>query len=204
MATPTPAAWNERFAVADYVFGREPSQFVRNVEPLLARGSRVLCVADGEGRNSVWLARQGHIVTANDAAPNALAKARTLAAEAGVTVTFEQADLTTWTWPQHAFDAVVAVFIQFARSPAREAIFAGLQRCVVPGGLILLHGYTPKQLDYKTGGPPCAENMYTSDILHHAFASCRIEQLAEYEADLAEGSGHSGRSALIDLIARAP
>lgn len=196
--------WNQRYAVSDYVFGREPSQFVVKVEPLLAPGSRVLCVADGEGRNSVFLARQGHTVTANDYAPHALAKARTLAAEAGVRVAYEQADVASWVWPRQAYDAVFAVFIQFVGPDQRDAIFAGLKQAVVPGGLVLLHGYTPKQLRFNTGGPSCVDNLYTSEMLRRAFSDCAIKRLEVYEAELNEGSGHSGRSALIDLVARTP
>lgn len=194
--------WNTRFEGGEYLFGRAASQFVERMEPTLARGSRVLCIADGEGRNSVYLARQGHQVDANDFAPNAIAKARRLAAEAGVTVVFDQVDLAAWSWPQAAYDAVFAVFVQFAQPPLRDAMFAGMKRAVVPGGRIFLHGYTPKQLEYGTGGPPDVERLYTEDLLRTSFADCEIERLVSYEAELQEGVGHSGMSALIDLVAR--
>jgi SAM-dependent methyltransferase len=194
--------WNTRFEGGEYLFGRTASQFVERMEPTLVRGSRVLCIADGEGRNSVYLAGRGHQVDANDFAPNAIAKARLLAAEAGVTVVFDQVDLAAWSWPQAAYDAVFAVFVQFAQPPLRDAMFAGMKRAVVPGGRIFLHGYTPKQLEYGTGGPPDVERLYTEDMLRSAFADCEIEQLVSYEAELQEGAGHSGMSALIDLVAR--
>jgi cyclopropane fatty-acyl-phospholipid synthase-like methyltransferase len=194
--------WNARYDTRDYLFGRAASQFVVRMEPKLARASRVLCIADGEGRNSVYLASQGHAVDANDFSANAMAKAKLLAAEAGVAVSFEQVDLAAWNWPEHKYDAVFAVFFQFAAPAFRDGIFAGLKRCVIPGGRIYLHGYTPKQLEYKTGGPPDAERLYTEELLKASFADCDIELLASYEAELQEGSGHSGRSALIDLIAR--
>lgn len=197
-----PMDWNARFAVADFVFGREPSQFVRRMEPLLTRQSRLLCVADGEGRNSVYLAQRGHRVDANDASPNALSKAARLAAEAGVSVAFERVDLSTWDWPIERYDAVFAVFIQFAQPPLRDEIFAGVKGSVAPGGRVFLHGYTPKQLDYKTGGPPDVRQLYTEEMLRRAFADCDIDVLTVYEADLDEGEGHKGRSALIDLVAR--
>jgi cyclopropane fatty-acyl-phospholipid synthase-like methyltransferase len=194
--------WNARFSSPDYVFGKVASQFVVRMEPKLARGSKVLCIADGEGRNSVYLAQSGHQVDANDFASNAIEKAKLLAAEAGVTVSFAQADLSAWDWPKHKYDAVFAVFFQFAEPAFRDRIFAGLKQVVVPGGRIFLHGYTPKQLEYKTGGPPDAERLYTEDLLRASFADCDIETLVAYEAELDEGPGHSGRSALIDLIAR--
>jgi len=194
--------WNTRFAVDDYVFGRTASQFVVRMEPKLARKSRVLCVADGEGRNSVYLAQRGHDVSANDFSANAIAKAKKLAMEAGVVISHARVDLETWEWPKQAYDAAFAVFFQFAQPAARDRIFTELKRTVVPGGRIFLHGYTLKQLEYRTGGPPDAERLYTEDLLKDAFADCTIEVLASYEAELQEGAGHSGRSALVDLVAR--
>ena len=171
-------------------------------EPSLKRGSKLLCIADGEGRNSVYLATKGHQVDANDYAPNAIAKAEKLARNTAAQVRFAQADLANWAWPEHKYDAVFAVFFQFAWPPLRDSIFAGLKRCVVPDGRIFLHGYTPKQLDYKTGGPPEADRLYTEDLLRTAFADCEIAELTSYEAELDEGPGHKGRSALVDLVAR--
>ncbi len=194
--------WNARFAEPGFVFGKVASQFVQRHEPMLARGSRILCIADGEGRNSVYLAQHGHHVDANDFAPNAIAKAKALAADASVIVSFAQADLSNWEWPKHEFDAVFAVFFQFAEPVFRDRIFAGLKQAVAPGGRIFLHGYTPKQLDYKTGGPPDAARLYTEDLLRTSFADCDIEKLVAYEAELDEGPGHKGQSALIDMVAR--
>ena len=194
--------WNARYDTPDYLFGRVASQFVVRMEPKLARKSKLLCTADGEGRNSVYLASKGHAVDATDFWADAIAKARPLASEAGVAVKFDQVDRSTWDWPEHKFDAVFAVFFQFAFPPFRDQIFAGLKRAVVPGGRIYLHGYTPKQLEYKTGGPPDAERLYTEELLKASFADCEIETLVSYEAELQEGVGHSGMSALIDLVVR--
>jgi hypothetical protein len=113
-----------------------------------------------------------------------------------------EADLAAWPWPIAAFDVVVAIFIQFAPPPVRAKIFAGMQAALKPGGLLILEGYRPKQLEYGTGGPPQAENMYTRALLESAFAGLEILHLAEYDAEIAEGSGHKGMSALIDLVAK--
>jgi len=99
---------------------------------------------------------------------------------------------------------VVAVFIQFSNPEERQRIFAGLAQALKPGGRLLLHGYTPKQLEYRTGGPSAVENLYTPELLRQAFAGLEIEELREYEAELNEGLAHRGRSALIDLVARKP
>ena len=195
--------WDERFAQEGYFFGTEPADFLRREAHRLPAGASILCVAEGEGRNAVWLAERGHRVTAFDSSPVGVEKARRLAAERGVEPELHVGDVETWDWSRR-FDAVAAIFIQFAPPEMRSRIFAGLRRGVAPGGLLLLHGYTPRQVEYGTGGPPHAENMYTRDLLAAAFAGFDILSLREYEADIAEGRGHAGRSALIDLIARKP
>lgn len=197
-----PQFWTERYATEEFIFGRAPSQFVVRTAPLLAPGSEILCIADGEGRNSVHLASLGHRVTANDFAANAVEKAKALAAQAGVAVMFSVVDLETFAWPEAAFDAVYGVFFQFAPPPFRDQIFAGLKRAVRPGGLVLVHGYTPKQLEYGTGGPPCLDQLYTVDVLRDRFGDLDLIELRDYDMDLDEGSRHKGRSALVDLVAR--
>lgn len=194
--------WDDRFAAPGYRFGTAPNRFLEAQKHRLRKGQRALAVADGEGRNGVWLARQGLDVTSVDISPVGQAKARALAQEAGVAMEVIEADLASWPWPAAAYDVVVAIFIQFAPPPVRAGIFAGMQRALKPGGLLILEGYRPKQLDYGTGGPPQAENMYTRALLETAFAGMEILHLAEYDADIAEGSGHKGMSALIDLVAK--
>ena len=196
------ATWNQRFAGADHLFGTEPNVYLRDHAHLIAPGARVLCVADGEGRNSVWLARQGMRVDAFDIAAVGVEKARRLAAAAGVKVNYEVADCDAWRWPTGAYDAVVAIFVQFADPAMRERLFARMIDALAPGGLLVLQGYTPGQLEYKTGGPPIASHLYTAPMLREAFASLEIVELVEYEAEIAEGSGHAGRSALVGMIAR--
>jgi SAM-dependent methyltransferase len=194
--------WNQRFQCDNYIFGREPNDFLRSQAALFVPGSRALCVADGEGRNSVWLARQGLRVDAFDISETGVRKALALAADAKVHVEFSVSDCDLWPWPEDCYDTVVAIFVQFADPPMRDRLFAKMIRSLRPGGLLVLQGYTPKQLDFKTGGPPFLSHLYTDDMLEHAFASLHILELREYEADLAEGTQHHGRSALIGLVAR--
>lgn len=196
--------WNDRYASAEgFLFGTAPAAFLQEQAEYLAPGAEVLCVADGEGRNSVWLAERGHRVTAFDAASEGVAKARGLAEARGVAVDFNVAAIADWDWSR-AFDAVVAIFIQFLAPDSRDAAFARLAQAVRPGGLLLLHGYAPRQVGYGTGGPPAPENMYTEDMLSRAFAGWDILRLADCDAEIEEGRGHSGRSALVDLVARKP
>jgi len=195
--------WDQRFARSGYLFGTEPAAFLRAQAGGLAPGSRVLCVADGEGRNSSYLAGLGHRVTAFDASGVALDKARALAAERGVSVDFVQSGIEDWDWSR-THDAVVGAFIQFAPPELRDRLFGWMAQAVAPGGLLLLHGYAPRQVEYGTGGPPRAANMYTEDLLRAAYDGWEILRLEDYDAEIDEGPGHSGRSALVDLVARKP
>jgi SAM-dependent methyltransferase len=196
--------WNARFGGKEYLFGTSPNAFLASQQHLLKSGQRALAIADGEGRNGVWLAEQGLQVTAVDFSPVALDKARRLANSRGVDVTFVQADLATWAWQADSFDVVAAIFIQFADPTLRTAIFHGIRRTLVPGGLLLLQGYRPEQIQYGTGGPPHAENMYTAAMLREAFHDFEIVSLVEHDSVIQEGTGHHGVSALVDLVARKP
>ena len=198
------AFWDQRFSAPEYIFGTAPNLFLASQAALFRPGQRVLDVACGEGRNSVWLAQRGCEVLGIDVSPLGLKKAQRLAEERRVQVAFQQADVRTWDWAPAAFDAVVCTFIQFAAPSDRQRLFQGFAATPKPGGVLVLQGYTPKQVEYKTGGPPQAEHMYTEGMLREAFSGMQIVHLREHEEDLAEGTKHVGRSALIDLVARKP
>ena len=202
--------WSKRYRDVGehYLFGTEPNRFLAHRAGLLQNGKTALSVADGEGRNSVWLAEQGLEVTAVEISAVAVEKARRLAAGRKVEVKFVQADMLAAGWPpaelHEAFDWVIGIFIQFVGPQDRQLQFAAMMQLTRPGGRILLQGYTPKQLDYKTGGPSAVENLYTRELLESAFAGWQIEELVDYEEDVSEGAGHKGRSALIGLVVRKP
>jgi cyclopropane fatty-acyl-phospholipid synthase-like methyltransferase len=196
--------WDDRYAGDEYLFGTEPNAFLLSQQALLKQGACCLAVADGEGRNGVWLAGQGLRVLSVEASAVALNKAKKLAQQRGVSVDFELADLLQWDWGVDRFDVVAAIFIQFTGPEQRGQMFANIKRCLKPGGLLLLQGYTPRQLEYKTGGPPVAENLYTEPMLRSAFADMEVVHLREHDDIIREGAGHSGMSALIDLVARKP
>jgi SAM-dependent methyltransferase len=196
--------WDERFAAPGWAYGTEPTPFLRDQRHHLAAGAKALAVADGEGRHAVFMAEHGLAVTAMDASPVAVAKARGLAEARGVAVTFQVADVTAWTWEPDTYDLVLATFIQFLAPEPRRAVFAGLVRTLKPGGVLLLHGYRPEQVDYGTGGPPHRDQLYTAADLRAAFAGMEILRLAAYDRELQEGRLHHGMSALIDLVARKP
>lgn len=194
--------WNERYQGDEYHFGTEPNAFLASSQAWLMPGMHCLAVADGEGRNGVWLAAQGLQVLSVDGSHVAIEKAHALARLRGVHMEFELADLLNWDWGESRFDVVVAIFIQFASPAQRREMFANIKRCLKPGGLLLLQGYTPRQLEYRTGGPSQAENLYTGAMLRELCADMEILQLREHDDLIEEGAGHSGMSALIDVVAR--
>jgi SAM-dependent methyltransferase len=194
--------WEARFRPAGYVFGKGPNAFLKSQAHRLPAAGAALSVADGEGRNGVWLAEQGLDVLAIDFSSAALSKARALAAERGVRLRTEIADVTAWRWPVGAFDVVAAIFVQVVFPAERTAFFINLKQALKPGGLLLLQGYRPEQLNYRTGGPPEAERMYTRSILEHGFGDMAELEIREHDSPLNEGTAHVGMSALIDLIGR--
>jgi len=194
--------WDERYAMDGYLFGTQANAFLLSQQALLKQGAYCLAVADGEGRNGVWLAERGLRVLSVDSSAVAVNKARTLAQQRGVKVDFELADLLQWDWGENRFDVVVAIFIQFAGPEQRKQMFADIKRCIKPGGLLLLQGYTPRQLEYGTGGPSQAENLYTEALLRDIFSDWEILHLRVHDDFISEGSAHHGMSALIDMVAR--
>jgi SAM-dependent methyltransferase len=194
--------WNRRYAGEALLFGEAPNDYLRAQQARLPRCGRALCVADGEGRNSVWLARQGLQVDAFDIAEVGVAKARALARRHGVAVDFAVADVDALAWPQGLYDVIAAIFVQFADPPMRERLFAGMVRALAPGGLLILQGYTPKQLQYRSGGPQRVDHLYTEELLREQFAALEIVELTSYEAELREGAQHCGMAALVGLVAR--
>ena len=193
--------WNNRFSKDSYVFGTEPNAWLREHASVWSSGAKILFVADGEGRNSVWLAKQGHQVDAFDISDVGVAKARRLAQECQVSVNFAIAGCDDFAWKPNHYDGVAAIFVQFADPMLRSRLFENMARSLKPSGSLLLVGYTPKQLEYGTGGPSVLSHLYTPEMLRVAFGNLDIQVLEEYETELAEGEGHKGRSAVICLVA---
>lgn len=204
------AFWTERYqsAESDFLFGREPSEFLIQKITMFKPQQSALMIADGEGRNSVYLAKQGLKVTANDICEVAINRAMKLAEESNSDINFVECNILTDKWSakcdENLFDWVVGIFIQFTNAEERKKLFSFMKAMTKPNGRILLLGYTPKQLEYKTGGPSAIENLYTKELLEAAFQDWDVEELDEYEKELSEGSGHNGISALIGMIARKP
>jgi len=195
--------WNSRYAEPGYAYGTEPNAFLVSQKKYLKPGGKALAVADGEGRNGVWLAQQGLDVLSVDASEVGLRKTQELAADRGVAIRTEKVDLTTWKWPEQKFDVVAAIFIHFppeVRARMHRRMFEALK----PGGVLILEAFTPGQLTYKSGGPPVAEMLYTADMLRIDFAGGEILFIEEAIAELTEGNYHRGAGAVVRLVLRRP
>lgn len=195
--------WNSRYAEPGYAYGTEPNAFLVAQKKYLESGGKALAVADGEGRNGVWLAQQGLDVLSVDASEAGLEKARELAADRGVRLRTERADLTTWTWPEGRYDLVAAIFIHFppeVRARMHRAMFQALK----PGGVLILEAFTPEQLQYGSGGPPLVEMLYTADMLRIDFTGGEILRIEGLVTELGEGKYHRGPAAVVRLLLRRP
>ncbi len=200
--SPQITQWEERYSsTTDYLFGVHPNSFLVKHWNRINPGGSVLSVADGEGRNGVYLAEQGFDVHTLEVSVTAVERARLLSQNRNAKLKIEHGDLFHWDWPQNKYDAVVGIFVQFATPEQRNMLFEHMKRAVKPGGVILLEGYHTSQPKHGTGGPSHIDHLYTDELLSHAFSDMQIELLVTYEAEIAEGNGHLGLSALVDLIA---
>jgi SAM-dependent methyltransferase len=195
--------WNERFGKDEFIFGKEPNDYlVQQSKKYLKPQNSILSIADGEGRNGVWLAKQGMHVTAFDISDVALEKAKRFAKDNQVKIQYSLCDTNRFNWEAKAYDAVIGIFIQFADPEMRARIFQQVVQALKPGGIFILQGYTPKQLEYKTGGPSLIEHLYTEELILDLAKELEILDLRCYEQELAEGVMHKGISALLGLTAR--
>ncbi len=194
--------WNERYDTKDYIYGEEPNAFLAANFQKIPKG-KVLCIAEGEGRNAVFLARQGYQVTAVDQSDVGLEKAKKLAAKHGVNIHCIHADLERFDLGTNQWDGIVSIFCHVPQQ-LRESLHRKLTQALKRGGIFLLESYTPRQLDYGTGGPPVAELMMSKAALEQELAGLQIDYLEELERDVIEGSHHTGRGAVVQAIAANP
>ena len=195
--------WDKRFSTPDYVFGEEPNAFLVSQAALIGKG-QALAVADGEGRNSVWLAQQGLSVDAFDFSSPAIVKAQALAAKHKVKVNFTCSDWQSFDWPTAHYDLVAGIFFQFAAPDERAELFEKIKDSLKPGGVLVIQGYGKNQLKYNTGGPGKLDHLYDDALMREAFAGYEVLVCDTYETSITEGVGHSGMSALVGFVARKP
>ncbi|MGI9609270.1 MAG: SAM-dependent methyltransferase [Acidimicrobiia bacterium] len=197
---PTPAdVWDGRYAGDSYVYGTEPNDFLRNTVADVPPGD-VLCLADGEGRNGVYLAEHGHRVSSVDLSQRGLEKAERLAAERGVKVHTIVADLGSFDLGIDRWDLIVSIF---AHTPpkVRARIHAAIATALRPDGLFILESYTPDQIGRGTGGPPSAKFTMTLAELRAELTTMNIVRGEELVRPVLEGPGHTGDGAVVQVIA---
>ncbi len=194
--------WNQRYSQPDYVFGKQPNDFLVAMLGQIPHG-RVLCLGDGEGRNGVYLAQQGYKVTAVDASPVGLAKAQALATERGVNIETITANLADFAIQPDHWDAIVSIFCHLPpplRNRVHQQVVTGLRS----GGVFVLEAYTPRQLFLKTGGPPTADLMMDLPTLQQELTGLVLTHGLELERQIQEGKSHNGRSAVVQVVAVKP
>jgi SAM-dependent methyltransferase len=192
--------WNNRYAVAGHVYGEAPNAFVAQVAPQIPAGP-VLCLAEGEGRNAVYLATLGHRVTAVDQSEVGLAKARRLAKTRGVEMETRVTDIANYAIAASAWAGIIATFAHLPpalRRRIHREVVAGLQ----PGGIFILEAYTPAQLAFGTGGPKSPELLMTLAGLRDELSGLVLLVGREIEREVIEGTGHTGRGAVVQILAR--
>jgi SAM-dependent methyltransferase len=193
--------WDERFAGEEYLYGTAPNRWLESQVGRLKPGSRILSLAEGEGRNAVWLATHGHRVEAVDGSSVGLEKAQRLAASRSVTIQTTVADLAQYEPAPGAYDAVVMIFLHLA-PPLRGVVLSRAQAALAPGGLFLIEVFTPRQIPLTSGGTKQVEALYEPEALRLGLPGIDWEVLREEEIELDEGPLHRGKAAVVRGLGR--
>ena len=191
--------WNEKYANTDYAYGTEPNEFLASAVTKLKRGE-TLSLAEGEGRNAVWLAQQGFTVSSIEQSEKGVAKTLRLALQRGVIVMAERGELENFNIQPNSWDLVVSIYAhtpQELRRKLHRQVVAGLK----PGGVFILEAYTPAQIPNNTGGPKDASLMPTAELLRSELHGLVFDHLEEVERDVVEGSLHTGTAHVVQLVA---
>ena len=192
--------WNNRYAAPQYIYGETPNAFLAEMASKIPDGP-VLCLAEGEGRNAVYLATLGHRVTAVDQSAAGLAKAQRLAAARSVQIETRIADLESFAIKPDTWSGIISIFAHLP-SAIRRRVHAEAVRGLRPGGVFVLEAYTPAQLAFDTGGPKSPELLMTLAALRDEFAGLELLIGREIEREVIEGAGHTGRGAVMQILAR--
>lgn len=195
--------WDERYAGTEWLFGTLPNDWLAHCASQLSPNSRLLSIGEGEGRNAVWLATQGHSVHALDASEVGLAKTNQWAKQNGVTVQTQALDLAEWEPQTQGYHAIVSIFCHLPPELRRET-HRKVVDALAPRGWFILEAYAPSQLGRGTGGPSRPDMLYDLDDLRKDVAGLEIITLQAVERNISEGSAHNGISSVVQLLAKAP
>ncbi|GAA4437433.1 class I SAM-dependent methyltransferase [Bremerella cremea] len=199
----TQSFWNERFGQSEYIYGKEPNAFLKASAFYFPPSGKVLCLAEGEGRNGLFLAQEGHQVSAVDLSTEGKRKAEQLAAENNVTIDYTISDLNDFDYGVERWDAIVSIFAHID-SASRRSIYPRLVEALKPGGVFLLEAYHPRQLEYGTGGPKDVDMLVTLESLRLCFQGMQIPHQAELERNVMEGTFHTGNAYVTQFVASKP
>lgn len=199
----TSLAWDERYAGGGFEFGEAPNEYLLAQSRRFRPGMAALAVGDGEGRNGVWLARQGLAVTSLDWSAVGMAKARDLAAARGVPLETVVADASIWDWPAARFDLVAWIYLHLPPADRSHAA-AGCRKALKPGGLLVLECFSPAQQGRRSGGPKLPELLWTREIVEREFAGLEVLELTEGAVRLDEGLRHQGLAEVVRGVLRQP
>jgi SAM-dependent methyltransferase len=190
--------WDTEYDREEYVYGKLPNDFLKSHYKVIPKG-KVLLLAEGEGRNAVFLAKLGYSVTAVDISSVGLKKAEKLAKENNVIIETVCADLEVFDLGENKWDGIVSIYCHLPLT-IRQALYKRIEWAIKPSGVFLLEGYRPEQLDYKTGGPPVASMMISKETLIKELPNFTFSHLETLERVVHEGINHNGLGAVIQAI----
>lgn len=191
--------WDDRFASSDYVYGKEPNDFLKANTHYIT-GEKILCLAEGEGRNAVYLAKLGYEVTLVDFSSAALSKAKALAQEQQVEITIVQSDLSQYQIAENSWDAIIMIFAHLPPAIRRQ-VHSQCVSGLSDNGVLIIEGYTPLQLNNNTGGPKDESLLYTQPMFINDFSALSFVIFHEVEREISEGVYHCGKSNTLQLVA---
>ncbi len=192
--------WDQKYSAEHYIYGTEPNHFLEKNFSVIPAG-KVLCLAEGEGRNAVFLAQQGYAVTAVDSSSVGLEKARRLADKNGVSIEIVYSDLAEYDLGERQWDGVVSIFCHIPEQ-IRKQVHRRVVNALKDDGILLLEAYTPDQLQHRTGGPQSEDMMYSASRLRNELEGLQFDHLVELERNIIEGTKHTGMGAVVQAIAR--
>ena len=191
--------WNNRYAVDEYIYGTDPNSFLKENAKLLV--GPVLSLAEGEGRNAVFLAQMGLEVHGVDGSEIGLAKAQSLAKLRGVQIQTEVADLGVFKPEAEKYGSVISIFAHLP-SAIRARLYPLVARSVKPGGIIILESYSESQYERTTGGPKDLDMLMTTAKVKNEFPAFEPLILREIEREVSEGTYHTGLASVVQFVGK--
>jgi cyclopropane fatty-acyl-phospholipid synthase-like methyltransferase len=192
--------WNTRYKEAEFAYGTEPNDFLKSKIQVLKPHSKILCLAEGEGRNAVFLAEHNHTVSAVDYSEEGLNKLKLLAKQRNLDIETICVDLNHYKIEENKWHAIICIFGHFPE-PLRKSVFEQVYKGLKKGGVFLMEAYQKDQLNYKTGGPQAAELLYSIEELEFDFKSFANISIKTNVKEISEGIYHNGISSVIQVSA---